>query len=359
MKINPKQTVVINEIETEPLSEYIINFLKSQKKECAYLDFKLTINTDKNSDFPEVVKDILAFSNYGGGWILIGWKEEKKSQYFPVGVPEDYNVDQAILQEKFNSYISNPIELLYKEITEDINGEVKRFAFIYIPPSTEILKPKCDGEYINKKGKQKHVFSADEIFYRRGTQNIHPSDYELKLIEERIKKENYKISILSGEPDEINEDLFGNLFEVKTLPKYVYLGNMLDYDGASIKYILQEEGVTPSFYNKYREWNKKLITFENLQEENNPYSKLVDNSSITRELVSSWFDDPDKSRIMIDLLNRELIHFAISEGFYHDRGKLFYPITDWGDKREQEWQGRYRKSSNFSLQASLGLKARV
>lgn len=66
---DPKQTVVINEKECEPLSEYVLNFLKSQKKECSYLDFKLTINTDKDSDFPELVKDILAFSNYGGGWI--------------------------------------------------------------------------------------------------------------------------------------------------------------------------------------------------------------------------------------------------------------------------------------------------
>ena len=107
--------VVINEVEAEPLSEYVLDFLTSQKKECPYLDFKLTIHVGKNSDFPEVAKDIFAFSNYGGGWILIGWKEEKKNQYLPAGVPDDYKVDQATLQEKFNSYSSKPIQIEYKD----------------------------------------------------------------------------------------------------------------------------------------------------------------------------------------------------------------------------------------------------
>ncbi len=119
MTIEAKQTVVINEREAEPLSDYVLNFLKSQKKECSYLDFKLTISIRKDSDFPEIVKDILSFSNYGGGWILIGWKEYKKSQYTPVGVPQDYSVDQAVLQEKFNSYADNPIQIEYLEKTDE------------------------------------------------------------------------------------------------------------------------------------------------------------------------------------------------------------------------------------------------
>lgn len=262
MNESPKQTVVINEKECEPLSDYVLNFLKSQKKECSYLDFKLTISTDKDSDFPEIVKDILAFSNYGGGWILIGWKEERKSQFLPMGVPEEYKVDQAILQEKFNSYLDNPITLEYVEKSEEFMGNKKRFGFIYIPPSKETLKPKCDGEY-TKSGKKKVVFKAGDIFYRRGTQNIHPSDFELKIIEKRLLRENYKISILSGEPDEIEEEIYSNLFEVKSLPKYIYLGEKKNYDGASTKYILKEKGINP-FFDKFKEWNKKLVTFEDI-----------------------------------------------------------------------------------------------
>jgi len=343
MNESPKQTVVINEKECEPLSDYVLNFLKSQKKESSYLDFKLTISTNKDSDFPEIVKDILAFSNYGGGWILIGWKEEKKSQFLPLGVPEDYKIDQAILQEKFNSYLDNPITLEYVEKSEEFVGKKRRFGFIYIHPSKEILKPKCDGEY-QKNGKKKLVFKAGDIFYRRGTQNIHPSDFELKLIEKRLPKENYRISILSGEPDEIEEEIFSNLFEIKNLPKYVYLGEKKDYDGASIKYILKEKGINP-FFDKFKEWNKKIVTFEDIQDISNPYSVLINNSS--RELVSSWLEDPDKSRIIIELLNREFVYKAISKGFYHNRGSLFFPAIQGTENREQQWQARYRKSSKI------------
>ena len=55
-----KDSVRINEVSSAPLSDYVIGFLKSQNKENPYLDFKLTIDIAKGSDFPEIVKDILA-----------------------------------------------------------------------------------------------------------------------------------------------------------------------------------------------------------------------------------------------------------------------------------------------------------
>lgn len=157
--------VVINEVEAKPLSEYIIDFLTSQRKESSFLDFKYIIHLEKNSDFPEIAKDIFAFANYGGGWILIGWKEHKKNQFIPVGVPDDYEVDQATLQEKFNSFCKDPIHLEYMEFNknfknlflsakEDVKGKVnsisKRFAVIFIHPSHKILTPIKEGRY--KKG---------------------------------------------------------------------------------------------------------------------------------------------------------------------------------------------------------------
>jgi hypothetical protein len=131
--------VVINEVEAEPLSDYVLDFLMAKKKESPYLDFKYTIHIDKKSDFPEIAKDIFAFSNYGGGWIFVGWKEEKSNQYLPEGLCEDYDVNQATLQEKFNSYSNIPISLEYKEFTKEVNGTHKRFAAIFIPPASDIL----------------------------------------------------------------------------------------------------------------------------------------------------------------------------------------------------------------------------
>lgn len=337
--------VVLDEVEVDPLGNYALAYLISKKKECPYLDFKFKIDIGKDSNFPEIAKDIFAFSNYGGGWILIGWKESKSSQYNPMGVPEDYCVDGAVLQEKFNSYSNVKIEIGYQEFDKKIDGVTKHFAAMFIPPSYEILKPIKDGKYL-KDGKEKTVFKKDDIFYRRGSQSIHPGEHELELIGKRLVKENYRLSILSGEPDEIEETIYSNLFKVTKLPEFVYFGNKKDYDNISKKILLKQEGIFPEFYFKFKEWNQKIITFENLLDPNNSYRKLVESTSITKEPIKDWIEDPDKNKIIVELLGRELIHFAMHGGLYYfdEKYKLYYPLRE-GEKRYEKWRSRYREST--------------
>lgn len=351
-------TVVINEVEAEPLSEYVLDFLISQKRECPYLDFKYTIHVGKNSNFPEIAKDIFAFSNYGGGWILVGWKEEKSSQFVPVGLPEDYEVDQAVIQEKFNSYSNIHIELEYAEFIREVDGEERRFAVLFVPPSYDILKPIKDGTY-KKNEKLKTVFKKDDIFFRRGTQSIKPSKKEMEIINKRIDSENYRISLLSGEPDQVGETLYSNLFPVKKLPDYVYSGRKIDeFDNRSIKLLLNQENVFPWFFFKFKEWNKKIVTFEDLTDTNNVYRKLVDEDTIQKEPLDSWLNDPDKSRIIMEILRKEVIHFAISKGLFHSRdsGKsyLYYPVSE--NKRKIGWSSRYGRSSTRTVGSKLYAK---
>jgi len=336
--------VVINEVEAEPLSDYVLDFLIAKKKECPYLDFKYTIHIGRKSNFPEIAKDIFAFSNYGGGWILVGWNEEKSNQYTPEGLPGDYDVDQATLQEKFNSYSNIPLEIEYTEFTKEVNGEQKRFAALFIPPSYDILKPIKEGVY-QKGEKERVVFRRGDIFYRRGTQSIPPSPKELAIIEKRLKKENYRISVLSGEPDEVDETIYSNLFPVIKLPNFVFHGIMKDYDDVTIKVMLKQEGVFPEFYFKFTEWNRRIITFENLFDENNIYSKFVEIGTIEKEPIEIWLDDPDKNRIIVNLLNREFKHYAISKRLFYFKAKdkLYYPTFD--QERKEDWKSRYGKST--------------
>ncbi len=342
-----KDSVRINEVSSAPLSDYVIGFLKSQNKENPYLDFKLTIDIAKGSDFPEIVKDILAFSNYGCGWILIGWQEKTKNVFTPIGLSDQFQLDQATLQEKFNSYVTNPIELLYREVTLNIEGVDKRFGFIYIPPSYEKLVPIKEGKYLKADGNERTVFEVGKLFYRRGTQSIKPSSTEIALIEKRLRRENYRLSVLSGEPDEIDEEIFSNLFEVKKIPEYIYSGIEKPYDNNSIKALLKEKGVFPEFYHKFKEWDNKVVTFENIADPNNSYSSLVEKGTVKCDTVSSWLNDTDKSRIIFELFNKELIHYAISRKFYFDsdHGKLFYPLKENDERRSEQWQSPYRQST--------------
>ncbi|KCZ71850.1 divergent AAA domain-containing protein [Candidatus Methanoperedens nitroreducens] len=351
--------IVINEVEAEPLSDYVVDFLISQRKESPILDFKKIISIRKDSDFPEIAKDIFAFSNYGGGWILIGWEETSPNMFVPVGLPEDYKVDQATLQEKFNSFTDSPIELLYKELNKDfkdlfikakeevrqkVNSISNKFAIIFIPPSYILLKPNKEGKY--KKGeKEKVVFSKDEYFYRRGTQNIHPSSYELQLIKKRLEKEQYRLSVLSGEPDKISEKIYSNLFKVTKMPEYVYIGQKKDYDNVSIKVLLKQEGIFPEWQHKFKIWNNSIVTFENLAEEYNSYRKLVIPQTIRKESIETWLDDEDKNRIIVELLNREMRHYAIAKGLYYfeNKNKFYYTLEE--DNRKEQWHSRYRRAT--------------
>ena len=54
------------------------------------LDFKLTLDIRKGSDFAKITKDIFALSNYGGGYIIFGYNERKTGSFAPVGLPKDF-----------------------------------------------------------------------------------------------------------------------------------------------------------------------------------------------------------------------------------------------------------------------------
>jgi len=350
--------VVINEVEAEPLSDYVLDFLVAHRKECPYLDFKKTISIQKDSNFPELAKDFFAFSNYGGGWILVGWEEIKSNIFIPVGLPDDYNVDQASLQEKFNSYANTSTEILYKEFNRDfsdifikdkdeirqkVNSVSNRFAVIYITPSYTILKPVKDGKY-QKGEKERIVFEKDKVFYRRGTQNIHPNAHEFDLIKKRIEKENYRLSVLSGEPDEITEKIYSNLFAVKKLPTYIFYGQEKGLDNVSIKVLLKQEGVFPEWVYKFKIWNNNIITFEDLTKSDNVYRKLVMPETIKKEAIEEWLADKDKNRIITELLNREIKHHAIANHmfYFEEKNKFYYPYNPITEiKRSETWKSRY------------------
>ena len=214
-----------------------------------------------------------------------------------------------------------------------------------LPPSYDIIKPTKDGKY-NKGAKEKIVFKEGDLFYRRGTQSIPPSDNELRILKKRLEKENYRLSVLSGEPDEIDEIIYSNLFSVEKLPEYVYTGVKKDYDDISIKVLLKQEGVFPEFFFKFKEWSGKIVTYENLTNYNNIYRKLVKSDTIRKEPIISWIEDPDKNRIIMELLNRELIHYAMKNGmfYFRDKNKLYYPL-EVEDKRREKWKSRYGKST--------------
>jgi DNA-binding MarR family transcriptional regulator len=333
-------SVVLNRAAIEsvpnPLDDLVVRFTLSQRRETAELDFKLTLNVSKDSDFAEIAKDIFAMSNYGGGHLVFGYKESKTGSFDPVGLPDDFHVDQATLQEKFNSYSNEPIVLEYIEVEKVIDGEKRKFAIVYVPPSPTVLKPIKYATYKDKTGRERKVFSRDEILIRRGTQSVHATLNEIEFIERRSKQTAYKISLLSGEPDNVLENLYTNIFKVTKLPIHVFEVEI----PSNVRFSFFETRQVP-YVRPYR--SKKLYSFCDLNQE--PFRKYIVEGSSVIHPTDDFLGSQEKKNLLIQLLNSELRSVALNRELRYDRADknvYFYPTDE--PERHVTWQGRYRKT---------------
>lgn len=330
-----KQTTI--ESVPDPLDDLVVQFILSQRRETAELDFKLTLDIRKDSDFAKIAKDIFAMSNYGGGHLVFGYKETKTGSFDLVGLRKDFHIDQATLQEKFNSYSNESIALEYREVEKVVHGEKRRFAIVYVPPSPTVLKPIKYANYEDKKtGRARKVFSRDEILIRRGTQSVHATLNEIKFIERRSKQTDYKISLLSGEPDRIKENLYTNMFKVIELPTEIFEIEV----PTNIRFPFFETKHIPHV----RPWrSKKIYSFCDLNQE--PFHNYITGGSLCRRPTGDFLKSQDKKNLSIRLLNSEVRNAALRRGLRYDRYDkkvYFYPTDE--PVRYETWEGRYRKT---------------
>lgn len=347
---NAKGAVLINNVVSDPTGDYVFSYLLHQASESSFLDFKQTIDISRGSpDFPKIIKDVYAFSNYGGGWLLLGVKENDhsdpriKSKFVKAGLPESFQLEDASLQEKINSYLDDPIAVEYKEFLLTIDDKVRKFALIYFLPSHKIMVPSKDITY-RLGDKEKTIVKKDIVYTRRGTQSITASSYEKSLMKKRLLKEEYRLSILSGEPDEINEVLYSNLFEVKSIPEWIYTGTALykSFDDSieALRSLFPNQRRFPLSYSIRKD---KIVTFANLTDFTDIHSKLVDTSTVRKDHTRDWLKDQDDANIVVGLLNRELATKALKQGMRVDRlrKKLYYEAAG-NDERKEEWSPRYK-----------------
>lgn len=335
LKASPQ--IETTESVPKPLGSVASDFVLLQKRETAELDFKLTLDIGKNSNFADIAKDIFAMSNYGGGYIAFGFLETPTGAFDPIGLSEDFHIDQATLQEKFNSYSNEPIEIGYEEVERSINGENRKFALIYVPPSKTVLKPTKAGVYPDQTGKLKKSFSEGDIFVRRGTQSIRADLKEVESIEKRAKETEYKISLLTGRPDKVSENLFGNFFKSLEIPQRVFEAVLPQ----NIQFKFFEIKETP-----FVRVGERIYSFCDVSA--GLIGNYIQKDSFISHDVSYFIESQDRRNILIWLLNQEIKHEALKRGLKYDRydkKAYFYP-TDT-PVRYETWEGRYKKSTRL------------
>lgn len=138
----------------------------SEKEENDTLDFKCTFDPGRTADWCELVKDIVAMANSGGGRIVIGANDD--------GTPSGYDatiffgIDPADIVNKLHKYTEQQFADFRME-ADDIDGQGMavlvvggvRFPVIFTAP----------GEYEITPGKPKSAFRVGTVYFRHGAKS--------------------------------------------------------------------------------------------------------------------------------------------------------------------------------------------
>ena len=142
------------------------NSAKNAKRESKHIDFKERIDLDQLKDWVEIIKDIVAMANSGGGCILFGVKNN--------GDPSGWNVDSILhvdpakITDKLSKYTGDQISDF--EVKPIIRNGVE-VAAIFISSSEYPIVFIHPGSYQTSSGRQDYAFAKGTIYFRHGAKS--------------------------------------------------------------------------------------------------------------------------------------------------------------------------------------------
>ena len=138
----------------------------SAARESKYIEFKEELDVSSPGEWCEIIKDIVAIANTGGGVIIVGVDNH--------GVPTGFDAkhlldfDTADITNKIHKYTG--VQFSEFEITrEEKNGNTVA-ALIIHPVSVPIVFTK-PGTYDVGNGKQRSAFAAGTVYFRHGAKS--------------------------------------------------------------------------------------------------------------------------------------------------------------------------------------------
>lgn len=221
----------------DPLSRETAEFLTNYGEEDSRLDYKLTIDPASDRDWLELTKDISAFANTFGGYLVFGVRNQNKDL---VGLPSEIEGllgDANNLLQKINRHLDPAIEHLRAK-TFDFDG--LRIVILMVPQSrgrTHVISK--DGEFTHKSGKKQTLLRKGTFYIRRSAGNHLADSRDLEaVVERRIDQfraslmekvakvvstpEGSEVFVLSRDP----EDKEGKRFVIEDAPDSIPIKGM-------------------------------------------------------------------------------------------------------------------------------------
>jgi hypothetical protein len=211
----------------DPLDESAICLVVDHAEEDSYVDYKQTFGYKEDHHWLEITKDVMAFANTRGGYLVFGVSDGK---FEIVGLDEDVEVvllDVNQVQMKLNRSLDPEICRLRAKKTER-NG--KSIVVWFIPGSlgsTHVFKK--DGHFVFPSGKTKTVFNKGTLYVRRSGANHLADARDLDSIFERRQ-------------DDYREQLLDRIAKVVEAPvdQHVLLVSAEESDAKTQKFVIDD-----------------------------------------------------------------------------------------------------------------------
>lgn len=139
---------------------------ENARTESKYLDFKKEFDVGSSAQWCEIIKDIVAFANSGGGVIVFGVNNDASNAEFDTRMICKLDVaDITNKIEAYTGYQFADIEVVEVERDGDI-----RAAFLIGSSDTPMIfiRPGAD---VMEKGKQRPAFARGTVYFRHGAKS--------------------------------------------------------------------------------------------------------------------------------------------------------------------------------------------
>lgn len=199
-------------------------------------DYKQDIHLKPKEQFYELLKDILAFSNSGGGHLLLGVEDKTHNL---IGITNF--IDEADLGQKIQTALGYSLNVELNYFKHFDEGNEVKLGILYIPNSHQIRT--CAKTLTGSKGT---IIQSDIVYVRRNTSSINANSEDLQeLAYKIIKKGKYEFSERDKEIIERNKDYSQNMKDI-----YDYLKGEYRFSTLNFSHKLNEIYFNQIKYNK-------------------------------------------------------------------------------------------------------------
>jgi hypothetical protein len=139
---------------------------ENARRESKYLDFKSQFDVSSGAEWCELIKDIVAFANSGGGVIVFGVNDDGSNSQ--VDTSAIYRLDIADITNKIEAYTGYQFADI--EIIEVERAGQMRATFIIAGTDIPIVFTRPGADVLTK-GKQRPAFVRGTVYFRHGAKS--------------------------------------------------------------------------------------------------------------------------------------------------------------------------------------------